>query len=159
MWTEITAIWMVVLPSAIAACAIPPEDNEPTTPDDALAFGVATQALTCTDTLSIDHATCDDVARERIIRRSSCGDGAIHLSIQLSDTLCDDRAARVHWTLRDITGVLGSGLAVHDGGCRAAGVTVKLPKQATTTTYVIDTILQACNSAGCSTPRLFEDML
>jgi hypothetical protein len=158
--TAITALWVILLSSVITACVTQPENNEPNTPDDALAFGVATAALTCADIRSVEHAASGNVARERIIRRTACNDGAIHFSIQLWDTRCDCSAARVHWMLRDMSGLLHSGhsgTAVHGDGCDATSVTVTLPTQTTPSTYVVNTTLQACNSTGCSAPRSFED--
>jgi len=166
-------------PSLLAICiaglAIPgclPDESEPELTEgeqvtDALAaaqplndadfarLGIDASAGFCFGSFR-EHAHSGGVARERI-NISSCSDGT-HFSIDLTDSLCDNRAARVSWGLYDSVGLLASGSNTNGAGCNTTR-TFTLPTQSNHVVR-IHTILRACNSSPinpCSSSEGFDD--
>jgi len=124
--------------------------SELVSPPDEAAPGP--EDLVCSGTF-IDHAHSGGVARERI-NLSFCDDGLEHISINLTDPLCDHRAAKVAWKLFDRVGLLASNSNTNGNGCNTT-VTFNLPAQSDVSR--IHTELKACNLSSCSSTESFDD--
>ena len=100
-----------------------------------------------------DHAHSQGVARERV-NYAFCDTGRSSWSINLTDTLCDNRSARVSWYLYDSAGLLASGSGTNGNGCNST-------KTFSIGSFYADiqqlrTDLKAC-SWTCSSTETFRD--
>jgi hypothetical protein len=129
----------------------PVAEARPLEKEDMARLGIDASAGTCFLEV-FQHAHFQGVARETV-NVSGCSDG-MHTSIDLTDTLCEHRAAQVKWELSDSVGTQGSGTNTNGAGCNTTR-TFTLPTR--NSVEHIHTVLLACNTTGCSTEQPFDD--
>jgi hypothetical protein len=147
-------ILSVLVTTAIMACVVPPDDSAADDDGD-LSETQAQLSVTpfsCTNLELVTNSNPDHAAREDVAEGLCSTDTNMHFFINLQDTLCDNRAAVVSWTISDIFGRLASGSHTNGKGCNSSDHFELTPetRNGTPSQFRVQTSLQACNSFGCS---------